>query len=383
MENKELETKEQVTPVVEEEQLEEKAEKLDEFKASMGDPSEVPEPAAKKAKAPGKSKDQGDKTPPKQGSSEIPKTKVGMITAMVSKMGKKKTKDLAAAYGNIMSIFDKNVNVNTNTEETEHDVDVDVEAIIENAKKVEAKDIDIKEDIKALFASDETLSEEFKDKATVIFENAVITKINEQLKIYQFDIDKEVESQKEEMKESMSKKLDEYLDYVVEQWMEDNKLAVEKGIKAELTEDFIKGLKDLFTEHYIDIPEEKADIVEELIGKNEELESKLDEEIKKNAKLNSEISEATREAIVDEVCESLTDTQAEKMRVLAENVEYTDDESFIKKLDVLKESYFKKAEQAEVQKGDFDESEPLTEATQPERKDMAVYMNAITRSVKK
>ena len=379
MENKELETKEQVTPVVEEEQLEEKAEKLDEFKASMGDPSEVPEPAAKKAKAPGKSKDQGDKTPPKQGSSEIPKTKVGMITAMVTKMGKKKTKDLAAAYGNMMSMFDKNVNVNTE----EIEPDIDVEAIIENSKKVEAKDIDIKEDIKALFASDETLSEEFKDKATVIFENAVITKINEQLKIYQFDIDKEVESQKEEMKESMSKKLDEYLDYVVEQWMEDNKLAVEKGIKAELTEDFIKGLKDLFTEHYIDIPEEKADIVEELIGKNEELESKLDEEIKKNAKLNSEINEATREAIVDEVCESLTDTQAEKMRVLAENVEYTDDESFIKKLDVLKESYFKKAEQAEVQKGDFDESEPLTEETQPERKDMAVYMNAITRSVKK
>lgn len=377
MENKELETKEQVTPVVEEEQLEEKAEKLDEFKASMGDPSEVPEPAAKKAKAPGKSKDQGDKTPPKQGSSEIPKSKVAMITSMVNAMNTMKYKNLSASYGNMLKAM-KMEEVEESSEQ-----DQDTVEVVENAKKVEAKDIDIKEDIKALFASDETLSEEFKDKATVIFENAVITKINEQLKIYQFDIDKEVESQKEEMKESMSKKLDEYLDYVVEQWMEDNKLAVEKGIKAELTEDFIKGLKDLFTEHYIDIPEEKADIVEELIGKNEELESKLDEEIKKNAKLNSEISEATREAIVDEVCESLTDTQAEKMRVLAENVEYTDDESFIKKLDVLKESYFKKAEQAEVQKGDFDESEPLTEATQPERKDMAVYMNAITRSVKK
>ena len=373
MENKELETKEQVTPVVEEEQLEEKAEKLDEFKASMGDPSEVPEPAAKKAKAPGKSKDQGDKTPPKQGSSEIPKSKVAMITSMVNAMNTMKYKNLSASYGNMLKAM-KMEEVEESSEQ-----DQDTVEVVENAKKVEAKDIDIK----ALFASDETLSEEFKDKATVIFENAVITKINEQLKIYQFDIDKEVESQKEEMKESMSKKLDEYLDYVVEQWMEDNKLAVEKGIKAELTEDFIKGLKDLFTEHYIDIPEEKADIVEELIGKNEELESKLDEEIKKNAKLNSEISEATREAIVDEVCESLTDTQAEKMRVLAENVEYTDDESFIKKLDVLKESYFKKAEQAEVQKGDFDESEPLTEATQPERKDMAVYMNAITRSVKK
>jgi len=377
MEKKELETKEQVTPVVEEEQLEEKAEKLDEFKASMGDPSEVPEPAAKKAKAPGKSKDQGDKTPPKQGSSEVPKSKVAMITSMVNAMNTMKYKDMAASYGGML----KAMKMEEAEESSEQDQDT-VE-VVENAKKVEAKDIDIKEDIKALFASDETLSEEFKDKATVIFENAVITKINEQLKIYQFDIDKEVDSQKEEMKESMSKKLDEYLDYVVEQWMEDNKLAVEKGIKAELTEDFIKGLKDLFTEHYIDIPEEKADIVEELIGKNEELESKLDEEIKKNAKLNSEISEATREAIVDEVCESLTDTQAEKMKVLAENVEYTDDESFIKKLDVLKESYFKKAEQAEVQKGDFDESEPLTEATQPERKDMAVYMNAITRSVKK
>ena len=300
-----------------------------------------------------------------------------MITSMVNAMNTMKYKNLSASYGNMLKAM-KMEEVEESSEQ-----DQDTVEVVENAKKVEAKDIDIKEDIKALFASDETLSEEFKDKATVIFENAVITKINEQLKIYQFDIDKEVESQKEEMKESMSKKLDEYLDYVVEQWMEDNKLAVEKGIKAELTEDFIKGLKDLFTEHYIDIPEEKADIVEELIGKNEELESKLDEEIKKNAKLNSEISEATREAIVDEVCESLTDTQAEKMRVLAENVEYTDDESFIKKLDVLKESYFKKAEQAEVQKGDFDESEPLTEATQPERKDMAVYMNAITRSVKK
>ena len=377
MEKKELEIQEQDTPVVEEEQLEEKAEKLDEFKASMGDPSEVPEPAAKKAKAPGKSKDQGDKTSPKQGSSEIPKSKVAMITAMVNKMNGMKYGAMAASYNNMMNAM-KMEEVEQSSEQ-----DQDTVEVVENAKKVEAKDIDLKEDIKALFASDETLSEEFKDKATVIFESAVVAKINEQLKIYQIDIDKEVTAEKEQIKESFSKKLDEYLDYVIEGWMEENKLAVEKGIKAELTEDFIKGLKDLFTEHYIEIPEEKTDIVEELIQKNEELEAKLDEEIKSNAKLKSDISEATKEAMVDEVCESLTDTQAEKMRVLAESVEYKDDESFVKKLNTIKESYFSKTTEKAKVASDFDESVPLTEETQPERKDMAVYMNAITRSVKK
>jgi len=377
MEKKELEIQEQDTPVVEEEQLEEKAEKLDEFKASMGDPSEVPEPTAKKAKAPGKSKDQGDKTSPKQGSSEIPKSKVAMITAVVNKMNGMKYGNMAASYGNMLKAM-KMEEVEESSEQ-----DQDTVEVVENAKKVEAKDIDLKEDIKALFASDETLSEEFKDKATVIFESAVVAKINEQLKIYQIDIDKEVTSEKEQIKESFSKKLDEYLDYVVEGWMEENKLAVEKGIKAELTEDFIKGLKDLFTEHYIEIPEEKTDIVEELIQKNEELEAKLDEEIKSNAKLKSDISEATKEAMVDEVCESLTDTQAEKMRVLAESVEYKDDESFVKKLNTIKESYFSKTTEKAKVASDFDESVPLTEETQPERKDMAAYMSAISRTVKK
>ena len=377
MENKELETKEQVTPVVEEEQLEEKAEKLDEFKASMGDPSEVPEPAAKKAKAPGKSKDQGEKTPPKQGSSEVPKSKVAMITAMVNAMNNMKYGNLSASYGKMINAM-KMEEVEESSEQ-----DQDTVEVVENAKKIEAKDIDLKEDIKALFASDETLSEEFKDKATVIFESAVVAKINEQLKIYQIDIDKEVTAEKEQIKESFSKKLDEYLDYVVEGWMEENKLAVEKGIKAELTEDFIKGLKDLFTEHYIEIPEEKTDIVEELIQKNEELEAKLDEEIKSNAKLKSDISEATKEAMIDEVCESLTDTQAEKMRVLAESVEYKDDESFVNKLNTIKESYFSKTTEKAKVAGDFDESVPLTEETQPERKDMAAYMSAISRTVKK
>ena len=343
----------------------------------MGDPSEVPEPTAKKAKAPGKSKDQGDKTSPKQGSSEIPKSKVAMITAVVNKMNGMKYGNMAASYGNMLKAM-KMEEVEESSEQ-----DQDTVEVVENAKKVEAKDIDLKEDIKALFASDETLSEEFKDKATVIFESAVVAKINEQLKIYQIDIDKEVTAEKEQIKESFSKKLDEYLDYVVEGWMEENKLAVEKGIKAELTEDFIKGLKDLFTEHYIEIPEEKTDIVEELIQKNEELEAKLDEEIKSNAKLKSDISEATKEAMIDEVCESLTDTQAEKMRVLAESVEYKDDESFVNKLNTIKESYFSKTTEKAKVAGDFDESVPLTEETQPERKDMAAYMSAISRTVKK
>ena len=138
MEKKELEIQEQDTPVVEEEQLEEKAEKLDEFKASMGDPSEVPEPTAKKAKAPGKSKDQGDKTSPKQGSSEIPKSKVAMITAVVNKMNGMKYGNMAASYGNMLKAM-KMEEVEESSEQ-----DQDTVEVVENAKKVEAKDIDLK-----------------------------------------------------------------------------------------------------------------------------------------------------------------------------------------------------------------------------------------------
>ena len=158
------------------------------------------------------------------------------------------------------------------------------------AKKVTKEDIDVSDDVQALFG-DEELSEEFKEKATTIFEAAVVSKINETLETADIDVFAEVEAEKETMMKDLTTKLDDYLEYVAEEWMKDNELAIEKGIRAEIVENFMGGLRNLFAENYIDIPEEKVDLVDELASKVEELEQSVNEEVERNIEVKKELVE--------------------------------------------------------------------------------------------
>jgi propanediol dehydratase small subunit len=380
MSEQDLKTKDQELEEVQAPEAKEDSTQIDEFKASMGDPSEVPEPTSKTASAPGPSKDQGEKTPPKQGSSKMEKpkevgTKMGMINAMVKKMSRMNKTAINSMYGNMMSGMKKPMGEETENEEVTNEVP-------SQDYKVTPQDIDIKADVKALFGN-EDLSEEFKDKAATIFETAVVTKINEHIDIYNTTVQSSYEEDVKAIKEEMAEKMDSYMDYVVEQWADENKLAVEQGLKAELTEDFMKGLKGLFEEHYIDIPEEKVDVVEELAAKNEELQSQLNAEIERNVEIKKDLDENSREKMVSSVSEGLTETQKDKFKTLAEGIEFSDKETYQKKLETIKESYFVEETQKEVTSPIGDTEEPLDEEIKQPKGSMAGYVNAISRTLKK
>jgi len=197
----------------------------------------------------------------------------------------------------------------------------------------------MKEDVDAML-SGENLSEEFKQKASMIFEAAVEARVEEIAEELEEKYTREFEETLEVVKEDFAEKLDSYLDYVVENWMADNQLAVEKGLRSEIVEDFIGALKNVFVEHYIDIPEEKVDIVEQLVDKVDELEEEINEQILKNIDLKKSISEHQKVEVIHAVCEGLSLSQVEKIKSLAKNVEFVSEEDFAEKLEAIKESYF-------------------------------------------
>lgn len=196
-----------------------------------------------------------------------------------------------------------------------------------------------KEDLDALF-SGESLSEDFKVKASAIFETAVEARVEEISSELQESYLREFEEAVESVKEDFADKLDSYLDYVVENWMEENKLAIEKGLRTEIAEDFINALKGVFVEHYIDIPDEKVNLVDELVTKVDELEEQVNSQIEKNISLKKKISEHKKNEVIHTVCEGLTLSQVEKIKSLAKNVEFTTEEEFTESLETLKESYY-------------------------------------------
>jgi len=218
------------------------------------------------------------------------------------------------------------------------DVEVEDEEVVLEAKK-EMKQ-QMKEDVDALFADDSTISEEFKSKVATIFEARVtdrVAQIEEQIEAqYSSMLEEAVEAVKSELTE----KVDDYLNYVVEQWVEENQIAIESGLRSELTEEFIAGLRNLFAEHYIDVPEDKVDLVDELSGKVEDLETKLNEEIERGIEYKKALVESTKTDIVRTVCEGLTATQVEKIKSLAESVEFSTEEEFTEKLETIRENYF-------------------------------------------
>ena len=250
----------------------------------------------------------------------------------------------------------------------------------ESAEEVE---IDLSDDVKALVSSDADLSEEFKDKAATIFETAVKTRIKEQTKILEAQYEEKLSAEKETMKEAMVEKVDSYLNYVVEEWMKENELAVERGIRTEIAEDFITGLKDLFKEHYIDVPEEKYNVLDDLTNQNKKLEDKLNEQIEKNVELSKKVSDADRHSIVAEISDDLADTEKEKFTSMAENVEYDSAEKFREKLETIKESYFPKKKIEESSSKDDVDSVAANAPTSEGKTDaMAAYTAAITKNIK-
>ena len=243
-------------------------------------------------------------------------------------------------------------------------------------------EIDLSDDVKALVSSDADLSEEFKDKAATIFATAVRTRIKEQRKILEAKYEEKLSAEKETIKEAMTEKVDSYLNYVVEEWMKENELAVERGIRTEIAEDFITGLKDLFKEHYIDVPEEKYNVLDDLTNQNKKLEAKLNEQIEKNVDLTKKVSNADRSSIVAEISDDLAETEKEKFTSMAENVEYDSAEKFREKLETIKESYFPKKKIEEGSSKDGVDSVAANAPIESNTDAMAAYTAAITKNIK-
>jgi hypothetical protein len=239
----------------------------------------------------------------------------------------------------------------------------------------------MKEDIDAMFADDETISEEFKSKVSTIFEARVQDRISQIAEETEARYAGMLEEAVEAVKTDLTEKVNDYLSYVVEQWIADNEIAIESGLRSELTEDFIGGLRNLFAEHYIDVPAEKVDLVEELAAKVEDLEGKLNEEIERGIDLKKSLVESRKEEITRVASEGLTDTQVEKIKSLAESVEFSTEEEYQSKLETIRENYFpsgvKKAAQEDLHEQVEDGSEKVVASADPY---IASVMQAISKT---
>ena len=244
--------------------------------------------------------------------------------------------------------------------------------------KMKKEEVD--EHMNAMVAGQDDLSEEFKTKAATVFESAVNSKVKEIAETMDADYNNKLEQESAKAKEELTEKVDSYLSYVVEEWMKENEIALERGIKGEIAEDFITGLKKLFSEHYIDVPDEKYDVLEAQATKIEDLEKKLNEQIEKNVELNKDNADKTRNEVMAEVASDLADTQKEKFAKLAEEIEYSTSEDFKKKCETIKESYFGKKESKDESLDDVAAAGPSSLNSEDLSKAMAAYTAAISKT---
>jgi hypothetical protein len=261
-------------------------------------------------------------------------------------------------------------------DEDEDDDEEALEAAKKEAIEKRIKDIDVKEDVNALVSADDSLSEEFKEKAATIFEAAVKSKVRAEVERIHDEVASEKLTEMDTFKDELSEKVDTYLNYVVEEWIKENELAIERGLKGEIAEDFISGLQQLFEDHYIDVPDEKYDVLEAQSDKISELEGKLNSEIQKNIEVKESNSELVREQVISEVSEDLADTEVEKFKSLTQDVEFGDEESFKEKLNTLKENYFPKQHPS----GDLDDEADGSAQDVDTSGAMKSYMSAISRN---
>jgi len=290
-------------------------------------------------------------------------TKAEMLKAMYSEMENMKAGDLKASYDKMMAKDEE--------EDKEESVD-------ESTLEDRLASVDVSEDVSALTEGEE-LSEEFKTKASTIFEAAVKSKLRSEVERIESAKTQEVAEEVNKVQSELTEKVDAYMGYVVEEWMKENEIAIERGLKGEIAEDFISGLKSLFEEHYIDVPDEKYDILGQQAEKLDDLEAKLNEQIEKSAELKKANNQLVRESVFAEVSSDLADTEAEKFKSLAEDVDFTDEDSFRSKLDTLKESYFPKATTVAESVDSESESSESYDTTGA----MSAYMSAISKNVKR
>tara|TARA_R110001592_G_scaffold114384_2_gene314161 strand:+ start:2666 stop:4036 length:1371 start_codon:yes stop_codon:yes gene_type:complete len=326
-------------------------------------------PALKKAMAKKNGKSDDDDEEEVEEAAEMPEkkmTKMEMQNKMVMAMKKMKKSEMEALH----AAYEK-----MGEEEDEDDEEV-AEANLAKAKVEEhIKSISVEEDVAALVDGEE-LSEEFKAKAATIFEAAVKSKTRDEVTRIHSDLTEEFASKVEVVTEDLSDKVDTYLNYVVEEWTKENELAIERGLKGEIAEDFISGLKQLFEDHYIDVPDEKYDVLEAQSEKISELEEKVNSVMEANVALKQNNGVLVRESVISEVSEDLADTEIEKFKSLTEDVDFVDEESFKAKLDTLKESYFPKT----VVEQKFDDEAGGTAQDIDTTGAMSAYMSAISRN---
>ena len=242
--------------------------------------------------------------------------------------------------------------------------------------KDKVKDMDMKEDVAAL-TEGEDLSEEFKAKAATIFEASIKAKLVEEIENLESEYETKVNEKVEETKSEIVEKVDAYLNYVVEEWMKENELAIEKGLRAEITEDFIGGLKSLFESHYINVPQEKYDVIEAQTAEIEKLKEEVNSTIEKNVELNQAIGQHVRTDIINDVTSDLAETETEKLKGLAEGIEYKDADSFRKSVETLKNSYYPKAKASDTESNEVAENNAGSM-----NESMAAYTAAISKSKK-
>jgi len=247
-------------------------------------------------------------------------------------------------------------------------------------EQVEGELLDVSSDIDAMFA-DSTISEEFRSKVTTIFEARVQDRISQLEEEVESRYASMLEEAVESVKEDLTEKVNDYLSYVVEQWIADNEIAIEKGLRAELTEDFIAGLKNLFVEHYIDVPSDKVDLVEELASKVEELEGQLNEEIERGIEIKKSLVESRKQEITHAVTEGLIATQVEKIKSLAEGVEFSTEDEYKTKLETIRENYFPSGN---VKKADADQlHEQVEDGSEKHQASLDPYVNSVMQAISK
>ena len=255
------------------------------------------------------------------------------------------------------------------------------EEVVSEEEQAPEAEYNIEEDVEALLAGEE-LSEDFQEKARTIFETAIKTKVAEVQEELKAQYETTLEEEVSVIKEELTSRVDAYLEYVAEEWIKDNQLAIEQGLKAEMTESFLTGMRSLFEDHYVTIPEEKYDVTTAMVEKLDEMEDKLNEQIKSNVALNQRLAESVADVIFSEVCEGLALSQKDKLASLAENVEFDSEDNYREKLATLRNSYF--PENAGAQR---DTSENISESSesiaQPVTGLMESYLDTLTRVSKK
>ena len=290
---------------------------------------------------------------------KMPGTKAGMMNAAYNMMAGMHKEDLKLALQKLMS------------EQTEEGEEIEAQAEIEY-------ETDFSNDLNALIADEATLSEEFKDKASVIFEAAIKSKLTDEINRLEEKDNEELEAENTTTKEYLVEKVDSYLNYVVENWMEENKVAIQTGLRTEIAENFMNGMKELFSESYIEVPESKVDLVDELAETVEELEEQLNDTTGKAIAMAEELEHFKRDAIIQEAARDLADTQVDKLKSLVDDIDFDDEETFARKVATVKESYFTKTvtESTNMDTSEDDDNTVVAEGS------MAQYLTALKQTSK-